>query len=506
MLFFFFQASRQTRVSCSTQKMENNVDEFLLQKREIKPKDGKSLISMKFAKNLVPTTSPMKVSTIPTDGSTVPMKVSTIPSTIPMDVSTSGSTIPMKAVKKPVVFTMEPLSISPETGTDATNDTTCSSPSLGTRLRRMSFKDRTWSTSKIEIKNRKQSLHTPPSQAQSPAQSFCNSFNRQATFTALADIQEYAIGDEICDYKLISLLGTGSTSQVYLSTTPLKPSYYTSTQPLYNVALKIIKGPTPHSEINIWKDLCHPSILEMIESICLDTTTIIVSELADGGSLLDLVRASLRGIERKRYLEIMVMVMDGIDYLHSLFIIHRDIKLENILMTVTGQVKICDFGLSTKLPSSTLPNSSNNPYSSDINNTLPNSSNNPYSSDINTPHSIKNTLHSSLSRPLKNLVAVGSLHYIPPEHLIPNSTLTPSQSLDIWACGCVFYALVKMVLPFNDEFLPRLQMMIVSGRYEGVEDLESGRVIGGMLCVVDKRWDAKKVLVELKMLLSLICC
>lgn len=68
-------------------------------------------------------------------------------------------------------------------------------------------------------------------------------------------------------------------------------------------------------------------------------------ELCAGGDLLSYVR-------RRRHLKesvakfIFWQIIRGIQYCHSKNIIHRDIKLENILLDARGQVKICDFGVS----------------------------------------------------------------------------------------------------------------------------------------------------------------
>jgi serine/threonine protein kinase len=53
----------------------------------------------------------------------------------------------------------------------------------------------------------------------------------------------------------------------------------------------------------------------------------------------------------KRYFElseikcIMIQILKGLDYLHKNFILHRDLKLSNILINRKGIVKLCDFGL-----------------------------------------------------------------------------------------------------------------------------------------------------------------
>ncbi|KAF7973865.1 hypothetical protein HWV62_14076 [Athelia sp. TMB] len=73
----------------------------------------------------------------------------------------------------------------------------------------------------------------------------------------------------------------------------------------------------------------------------------IAMEFAGGGSVRTLMKASRGGILEEKYIVIIVReVLVGLSYLHKSAIIHRDIKAANILVTTTGKVMICDFGVS----------------------------------------------------------------------------------------------------------------------------------------------------------------
>jgi serine/threonine-protein kinase 24/25/MST4 len=77
----------------------------------------------------------------------------------------------------------------------------------------------------------------------------------------------------------------------------------------------------------------------------------IVMELAQGGSVRSLMKASPDGTIEEKYVVLIVReVLVGLAYLHKSAIIHRDIKAANVLVSSTGKVMICDFGVSALLP------------------------------------------------------------------------------------------------------------------------------------------------------------
>ena len=72
-------------------------------------------------------------------------------------------------------------------------------------------------------------------------------------------------------------------------------------------------------------------------------------EVGGGGDLLNYVR------RRRRLKEdiarfIFRQIITGLTYCHTKRVLHRDVKLDNILLTSEGQVKICDFGVSKLVP------------------------------------------------------------------------------------------------------------------------------------------------------------
>jgi serine/threonine protein kinase len=101
-------------------------------------------------------------------------------------------------------------------------------------------------------------------------------------------------------------------------------------------------------EIEILKKLKHESHIKLLETFQTATHICIVLELCPGGDLLSYVRKR-RKLSELQAKYIFKQIIQGLHYLESVNIVHRDIKLENILLDGFGRVKIGDFGVSVKI-------------------------------------------------------------------------------------------------------------------------------------------------------------
>ncbi|KAJ3255145.1 hypothetical protein HK103_006608 [Boothiomyces macroporosus] len=421
------------------------------------------------------------------------------------------------------------------------------------------FNALSWSPSHVQIKRKAsfstQTPSTPSSINPSPAASFISSFNRASVCSLDDDDDEdFTVGDDIGDYKLLRAIGKGAYSQVFeaeiikkadspsTEITPHNNNFSSETfgKPLTQetpttiqshnadekVAVKIIPKPEDAEletqfqgrftlgdqeeeekctylkkidrETALWSRLSHPHILQMTDMIQLDTHTIIVSELADC-TLLDYIKKNgTPGLEKSLAKKFFRQLCSAIAYLHlQVGIIHHDIKLENILLSKEN-IKLADFGLSEEII----------PLLPGLDHQVLDSQDHPsdcqgFCCSMYNPNS--DQFRISLPRRINKEYSIntGSLHYLAPEGLRPppvdalSLPKFPKPHCDMWALGCVLYALLTGTLPFNDSFLPRLQMQILNAKYnlDKIEGRDEREVIQGLLEKnADERWDIQRVL------------
>ncbi|KAL9557566.1 hypothetical protein PS6_001774 [Mucor atramentarius] len=90
------------------------------------------------------------------------------------------------------------------------------------------------------------------------------------------------------------------------------------------------------------EDQAHKNMVQHIESYIWKNDVWIVMEYMEGGSLTDIVTQNY--MAEREIAAVCLEVLHGLNYLHSKGIIHRDIKSDNILIGMQGQIKLSDFG------------------------------------------------------------------------------------------------------------------------------------------------------------------
>lgn len=98
-------------------------------------------------------------------------------------------------------------------------------------------------------------------------------------------------------------------------------------------------------EIEIMSTLCHPQIITIYEVFENKDKIVIVMEYASRGDLYDYI-CDKRNISEREARHFFRQIVSAVHYCHQNGIVHRDLKLENILLDGNGNVKIADFGLS----------------------------------------------------------------------------------------------------------------------------------------------------------------
>ncbi|XP_022098223.1 hormonally up-regulated neu tumor-associated kinase homolog B-like [Acanthaster planci] len=122
------------------------------------------------------------------------------------------------------------------------------------------------------------------------------------------------------------------------------------------VAIKIIDKKVvredPYLRKNMRREACllqslhhHPNIITLYEVMETDNNFYMILELCSGGALLDRICSEKCLMEReaRRYVR---QIVSAVDHLHQAGIIHRDLKVENLLLDGNNNIKIIDFGLS----------------------------------------------------------------------------------------------------------------------------------------------------------------
>ncbi|KAI8072852.1 kinase-like domain-containing protein [Gongronella butleri] len=174
-------------------------------------------------------------------------------------------------------------------------------------------------------------------------------------------------------------------------------------------------------EMTIMQLLHHPHICRLVDWTCENKTYYLFMEYVDGGQLLDYIinHGKLKEKQARKFAR---QIASALDYCHQNAVVHRDLKIENILISRDENIKIIDFGLSNF-------------------------------------YSTKTTL----------TTFCGSLYFAAPELLRARDYVGPE--VDLWSFGVVLFVMVSGRVPFDDTSLPILHQKIKLGVIDYPEHL-----------------------------------
>ena len=218
------------------------------------------------------------------------------------------------------------------------------------------------------------------------------------------------------------MLGEGQFGKVYLAD-------WKKTK----VAAKVINTDLPEDKKNLFirefdtmTKAHHPNIVQLLGYI--ENPFIIVMEYLENGDLLSYKKKNIITLKKKKLISL--DILRGLAYMHNRrpnFIIHRDIKSQNILISPSGRAKIGDFGLS-KLLNYNCPE-------------CPILNHSPSTEFTNKLSDYKESEDTELTKD------VGTLRYMSPEIKAAKNYDTKT---DIWSCGIIFVELFEDIRYTND--------------------------------------------------------
>ena len=269
-------------------------------------------------------------------------------------------------------------------------------------------------------------------------------------------------GDITHFYEIIKKIGEGGYGKIYKVKNKESGDIRAMKQIMKSKIPDIEKF---QNEIKILSMVDHPNIVRLFEVIEDDKYFNLFQELCTGGELLSKVKKSLK---EKEIAKIFKQIMSAIAYCHEKGIVHRDMKLENILFATESEdspIKIIDFGLSVLLGKKETKNE-------------------------NETVDLKKYGFKRMT------TKVGTIYYMSPEVIKGNY----DEKCDIWACGVILYTLLSGYPPFNGQTDKDIYNMISKMNFDFEQPVWKNvskyakELIKKMLSPAKSRYTAEEVL------------
>ncbi|KAI8382923.1 kinase-like domain-containing protein [Blakeslea trispora] len=161
----------------------------------------------------------------------------------------------------------------------------------------------------------------------------------------LKHLQELCINsDPLQVYANMVKIGQGASGGVFIA------NQKGSNLPVAIKQMNLEKQPKKEliiNEIRVMKESKAKNIVNFIESYLWRGDLWVVMEYMEGGSLTDVVTCNM--MMEGQIAAICKEVLEGLRHLHASGVIHRDIKSDNVLLSMRGDIKLTDFGFCAQL-------------------------------------------------------------------------------------------------------------------------------------------------------------
>ncbi len=232
-------------------------------------------------------------------------------------------------------------------------------------------------------------------------------------------------GQKINDrYQIIKTIGEGGMANVYLAYDTILDR---------NVAVKVLRGDLATDEKFVRRfqrealsasSLSHPNIVEVYDVGEDNGLYYIVMEYIEGKHLKQLLKK--RGsLTVREVVDIMLQITDGMSAAHDSYIIHRDIKPQNIMILENGLIKITDFGIAMALNATQLTQTNS---------------------------------------------VMGSVHYLPPEQACGKVATIQS---DVYSMGILMFELLTGSVPFKGDNAVEIALKHIKETIPYVKDINN---------------------------------
>jgi len=147
-------------------------------------------------------------------------------------------------------------------------------------------------------------------------------------------------------YRNFNKIGQGASGGVFIA-------YDSDEQPVAIKQMNLEQQPKKDliiNEILVMKESKHKNIVNFIDSFLWKGDLWVIMEYMEGGSLTDVVTCNY--MTEGQIAAVCKETLEGLVHLHSKGVIHRDIKSDNILLSMNGDIKLTDFGFCAQLSES----------------------------------------------------------------------------------------------------------------------------------------------------------